>query len=78
MVIGHKTGTGDRNVKGEIIGINDAGFVILPNGKHYVIAALIKNYPGPMQDAENLIAKISAAVYDFAQKSGALNTSNSD
>lgn len=42
IVLGHKNGTGDRNSKQEIIGLNDAGFVILPNGKRYVLTVLIK------------------------------------
>ncbi len=65
-VCGHKTGTGDRNPKGEIIGINDIGFVYLPDGSHYSIAVLIKDFKGEMEDAEQIIADISAAVYHSA------------
>lgn len=42
-VLGHKTGTGDRNERGEYIGINDIGFVLLPGGNRYVIAVLVKD-----------------------------------
>lgn len=41
--IGHKTGTSDRNVQGELIGINDVGFILLPDGKRYTIAVLVKD-----------------------------------
>ena len=43
-IIGHKTGTGDRNPRGQIIGINDAGFVVLPNGQRYTIAVFVKYF----------------------------------
>lgn len=36
--IGHKTGTGDRNSQDRIIGVNDAGYVFLPNKPYYAIA----------------------------------------
>jgi beta-lactamase class A len=32
-ILGHKTGTGDRNDKGQIIGMNDVGFVYFPMAK---------------------------------------------
>ena len=37
-IIGHKTGTGDKNSDGRYIGINDIGFIDLPNGDRYLIA----------------------------------------
>lgn len=41
-ILGHKTGTGDRNDKGQIIGMNDVGFVYLPDGQSYTIAVFYK------------------------------------
>ena len=41
--IGHKTGTSDKNERGEYIGINDIGFVILPDGNRYVVAVFVKD-----------------------------------
>ena len=42
-VIGHKTGSGDRNSTGALIGTNDIGFVQLPDGQHYTIAVFVKD-----------------------------------
>ncbi|MEZ3442508.1 class A beta-lactamase [uncultured Alistipes sp.] len=42
-VIGHKTGTGDRNERGERIGFNDAGFVRMPDGEWYTITVFIRD-----------------------------------
>lgn len=61
--IGHKTGTSDRNVQGELIGINDVGFILLPDGKRYTIAVLVKNSKESMADTEKIIANISGIVY---------------
>lgn len=64
--IGHKTGTGDRRPDGRMIGCNDVGFVVLPDGRHYTIAVLIRD--SAESDAANarLIAEISAIVYRYA------------
>lgn len=62
--IGHKTGTSDLNSKGEWTGINDAGFVLLPDGRRYVIAVLVKHSRLSFRETEQIIADISAAVYE--------------
>lgn len=63
--LGHKTGTGDRNAAGQVIGTNDIGFVLLPDGRRYTIAVFVKD--SAESDAANaqLIADISAAVYRY-------------
>lgn len=63
--IAHKTGTGDRNKRGEIIGLNDAGFVLLPDGQHYSLAVFVKNSKESDQDTERIIATISERVYQY-------------
>lgn len=63
--IGHKTGTGDRNVQGKLIGINDIGFVMLPDGHRYTIAVLIKDSSESMERTEKAIADISEAMYQY-------------
>lgn len=63
-LIGHKTGTGDRNMSGEIIGVNDVGFVILPDGRHYSIAIFLKDIKGDLKEAESCIARISKVVFE--------------
>ena len=39
-IVGHKTGSSDRNSEGVKIADNDAGVVIMPDGKKYYIAAI--------------------------------------
>ena len=59
VVIGHKTGTGDRNHKGEIIGINDIGYIHL-SGKHrYSIAVFVSDSPYTPDETSAIIAEVS-------------------
>lgn len=69
--IGHKTGTGDRNSKQEIIGLNDAGFMIAPDGKRYVIVALIKDSRLSYEETSEIIARISEMVYSYIKSATA-------
>ena len=62
-IIGHKTGTGDRNNKGQIIGMNDVGFVYLPDGQRYTIAVFIKDSEESDVETARIIADISEKVY---------------
>ena len=64
-VIGHKTGTGDRNGKGQIIGTNDIGFVFLPDGHRYSIAVLVRDSEESEQVTARIIADVSEAVYRY-------------
>lgn len=63
--IGHKTGTSDPNARGEWTGINDAGFVLLPDGRRYAIAVLVKDSKLSLRDTEKVIADISEVVYRY-------------
>lgn len=62
-VIGHKTGTGDNNSDGRYIGINDIGFIDLPNGDRYLIAVFVKDSAEDYETTERIIAEISSIVY---------------
>lgn len=62
-VIGHKTGTGDMNSQGRIIGVNDAGYVFLPDDQGYAIAVFIADSGYDMQETERLVADISEIVF---------------
>lgn len=62
-VIGHKTGTGDRNSQGRIIGVNDSGYVFLPNKQGYAIAVFIADSGYDMAETEKMIADISEIVF---------------
>ena len=58
-VIGHKTGTGDKNSDGRYIGINDIGFIDLPNGDRYLIAVFVKDSAENYETTEKIIAAVS-------------------
>lgn len=61
--IGHKTGTGDVNSQGRIIGVNDAGYIFLPNKRGYSIAVFIADSGYGMAETEKMIADISEIVF---------------
>ncbi len=63
-VLGHKTGTGFTLPDGRLMAINDAGYVLLPDGRRYSIVVFIENSGYSMPETEALIADISAIVYD--------------
>lgn len=63
ITIGHKTGTGDINSQGRIIGINDAGYVFLPNGEGYSISVFLSDSAYDMVATEKMIGDISSIVY---------------
>lgn len=64
-VIGHKTGTGDTDSQGRIIGVNDIGFVYLPDGHRYTIAVFVTDSEETMQDTEKIIGDVSEIVYRY-------------
>lgn len=76
-VIGHKTGTGDRNADGQIIGINDAGFVLLPDGRRYTLVVFVKDSEESASDTVAIIAEVSRAVYCFLVPSTEENPTDS-
>lgn len=65
VTVGHKTGTGDLNAKGQQIGCNDIGFVLLPGGRIYSIAVFVKNSEENNQANSKIIANISRIVYEY-------------
>ena len=65
VTVGHKTGTGDRNAKGQQIGYNDIGFVLLPDGRTYSIAVFVKDSKENSQVNSKTIADISRIVYEY-------------
>lgn len=68
VTAGHKTGTGDRNVKGQQIGCNDIGFVVLPDGRTYSIAVFVKDSEESNQANNQIIADISRIVYEYVNQ----------
>lgn len=70
--IGHKTGTSDLGNDGRWTGINDAGFVLLPDGRRYTIAVFISGSAMDLEATERIIADISAVVYTRLSANDAL------
>lgn len=68
VTLGHRTGSGYVNERGEIVAINDVGHFILPDGSSYSIAVLIKDYPGPQDEASAIIGRISCTVLEAFSK----------
>ena len=69
VIVGHKTGTGDLNVKGQQIGCNDIGFVLLPDGRTYSIAVFVKDSEESFAENSKIIADISHIVYEYMMQS---------
>lgn len=63
--LGHKTGTGTYNREGRLTGINDVGFVLLPDGRYYTIAVLVKDSGMSLPATSQLIADISGIIYQY-------------
>lgn len=63
--LGHKTGSSDCTPEGIRIADNDAGYVVLPDGRHYCITVLVTD--SRHDDARNagVIAAISEAAYEY-------------
>ena len=68
VTVGHKTGTGDLNAKGQQIGCNDIGFVLLPGGRTYSIAVFVKDSEENNQANSKIIADISRIVYEYVMQ----------
>lgn len=64
VTFAHRTGSGYTNERGEVVAVNDIGYVALPDGRGYSIAVLVKDYAGMQEDAEHLMARISAVVHN--------------
>lgn len=62
-VFAHRTGSGYINDRGEVVAVNDGGYVLLPDGGSYSIVVMVKDFAGPQADADKLIAEISRRVY---------------
>lgn len=63
IVIGHKTGTGDKNPQQRIIGTNDVGYINFTDGHRYAIAVFISDSAYDFASTASVIAAISDIVY---------------
>ena len=64
LVFGHNTGTGDRSEDGLLIGCNDVGYVVGPDGRPCFIAVYATDSPLPLEEVEKVLANISRTVLD--------------
>lgn len=64
VIVGHKTGSSDRTPEGIKTADNDAGFIILPDGRKYYITVLLMESRETDQENAAIIARISKIVYD--------------
>ncbi len=64
-VVAHKTGTSDTNKDGITAATNDAGIITLPNGHHIILVVFVSNSKDNDKTRNEVIAKISKAVWDF-------------
>lgn len=71
-VVGHKTGTGDRDGDGRMIGLNDIGFVLLPNEHYYTIAVFVTGAKKEDAEIARIVSDVSDLVYRYAVKRGCL------
>lgn len=62
-VVAHKTGSSGTN-GGETIATNDVGIMVLPDGKHIAISIFVKDAKAEETACEEVIARISRAVWD--------------
>lgn len=65
IIVAHKTGSGYRRDNGRLAAHNDVGYIILPDGRTYSLAILVRDYNGSEREASQIMAKISKIVYDF-------------
>lgn len=61
--VAHKTGSGFRSPEGILAAHNDVGQVLLPGGRYYTLAILVKDFHGSEKEAAAVMADISARVY---------------
>lgn len=69
ILFGHKTGSGYRNARGELIAHNDVGYFQLPDGRNYTLAVFIRDFNGNEEEASAIIANISRCVYNYFRTS---------
>ncbi|MFN0031845.1 MAG: class A beta-lactamase [Flavobacteriales bacterium] len=64
-IVAHKTGTGNTNeATGKIESFNDAGIVMLPDGRHFCIAVFVANSEESEEKTAEVIARVARVVWD--------------
>lgn len=65
VAFAHKTGSGYRNTRGELLAQNDVGYFRFPDGSEYALAVFIRDFCGSESAASKVIADISRIVYSY-------------
>ncbi len=65
IIFGHKTGSGYRNIAGELMAHNDIAYIKLPDGRDYALAVLVRDFYGSEAEASAVISELSAIVYNW-------------
>jgi len=65
IVLVHKTGTGGRNEQGVVGAINDAGIILLPDGRKLAIVVFATNSLEPDEQIESVAAAIARTAFEF-------------
>ena len=68
VIVGHKTGSSDRNRQGRKMADNDAGVVLLPDGRKYYLAVFVADSYETDEANADIIAQISRMVYEAARE----------
>lgn len=63
-IVAHKTGTSDVNDKGIAAATNDAGIVMLPNGRHLAIVVFVSDSPDSESVRNKIISDIAKVAWD--------------
>jgi len=65
-LVAHKTGRSATNSAGLTPATNDVGIITLPNGQHLALSIFVGNSTADLDTRENVIARITKAVWDNA------------
>jgi len=65
VTVAHKTGASGTNQLGIAAATNDAGIVMLPDGKYFIIVVFISNSGANEAARDEVIAKIAKLVWDY-------------
>ena len=68
-IVAHKTGSSGTNGEGITAATNDAGIITLPSGHHVILVVFVSNSKDNDKTRNEVIAKISKAVWDFYARS---------
>ncbi|MCU0453605.1 MAG: class A beta-lactamase, subclass A2 [Bacteroidetes bacterium] len=63
-VVAHKTGSSGTNARGISAATNDAGIIVMPDGRRVAVVVFVSDSKAKEHDREAVIARIARAVWD--------------